>query len=396
MEEEKMREVLEERVRLKVSIIGVGNAGNQLLNEAIKHENVSVFAINSSDRDLRNSVTDDSIKSFIVGTEGRGAGKHRDVGVELFKQNGLQLVTAVPAFKQVCETADVIVVACSTAGGTGSSISPNLVGLLKKMYPNKIVIFSGILPRTNACIEEQENSIACLADVMKHDVPYILTDLDYYGDMPNHEAFPKCQSYIMNCIDVITGKYLNMSKYGMIDENDMRMIIGQPGYLSIYNLSGVKQSDLDQRTMQSMMIDLIKNSPAAPIMRDGILKNMGAILNMPDDMTDASMSSNYTELQGYIGRPITTYENYANVATPTGQMIIILSGQTQPINRINQMQDIVNEIKENAKRQKSFDLSELTKDSITGSREIPKFIAGIGNKEEVDADSAAADFFKNL
>ena len=30
MEEEKMREVLEERVRLKVSIIGVGNAGNQL------------------------------------------------------------------------------------------------------------------------------------------------------------------------------------------------------------------------------------------------------------------------------------------------------------------------------------------------------------------------------
>ena len=32
--------ILKDRVKLKISIIGIGNAGNQLLNEAIKREDV--------------------------------------------------------------------------------------------------------------------------------------------------------------------------------------------------------------------------------------------------------------------------------------------------------------------------------------------------------------------
>ena len=393
MTNERVSEMLENRTALKVSLIGVGNAGNQLLNEAIKHD-IEVFAINSSYADLNNSVVDKNIKSFIIGKEARGAGKNRKVALSFMKDNGLELMTAVPAFTDMCERSDVIIVAGSTAGGTGSGVCPTLVALMKQQYPGKIIIYCGILPRLTDSVKAQENSIGCLSDISDLNVPYILADLEHYQGVPNDVAYRDIQLYIIDCINSICGKYLNKSSYGMIDENDMRTVIAEPGYLSVYNLDKVSQSQLDKESMQQMMIKKIKQSPAAEIMRDGIVHQMAAIINMPEDMTDSSKASDYEELIGYIGRPLTIFENYAVTNGATGQMVIILSGQTTPYNRIAKMNEIVTEYAEKANKQKKLNLGDLLSADV--KEEIPEFLKGSTKTDEDEKKDQLASFFKNL
>lgn len=393
MQIERVNEMIENRAALQISLIGVGNAGNQLLNEAIKHD-IEVFAINSSYADLNNSVVDKNIKSFIIGKEARGAGKNRKVALSFMKDNGLELMTDVPVFTGMCERSDVIIVAGSTAGGTGSGVCPSLVALLKQQYPTKIIIYCGILPRLTDSVKAQENSIGCLSEVTELGVPYILADLEYYQGVPNDVAYREIQTYIIDCINSIRGKYLNKSSYGMIDENDMRTVIAEPGYLSVYNLNKVSQTQLDKESMQQMMIKKIKQSPAAEIMRDGIVHQMAAIINMPDDMTDSSKASDYEELIKYIGRPLTIFENYAITQGATGQMVIILSGQTTPYTRIAKMSDIVTEYNERANKQKKFNLGNLVSADLKD--EIPDFIKGGANQDSDEKKNQLADFFNKL
>lgn len=392
MEATQVNEMLRERASLKFSIIGVGNAGNQLLNVAYKN-GYDVFAINSSQMDLDHAVTIKEIPSYIVGREGRGAGKIRAKAVELFKDTGEELFTNVPYFGEMCDRSDVIVVSGATAGGTGSGICPPLIGLLKQMYPTKIIIYVGILPRLTDSVAAQENSIGCLTEIFSCEVPYILADLNYYTGVPNDQAYDKIQKYIVDCLNVLSGKYLHTSSYGMIDENDMRMVIQEPGYLSIYNLEKVTQDMLDKDSMQSMMVKLIKRSPAAPIQFDKIIKNMAAIVNISEDLTDSSRAGDYGELTTAIGRPLSVYENYAvSETTADGQMIIVLSGQTVPMNRIDKMIQIKNEAAENQKNQKKFEsaLNDAVASSLTGGRALP-------SSDTLDSDTKAgivAGFFK--
>ena len=393
MKIERVNEMLENRAALQISLIGVGNAGNQLLNEAIKHD-IDVFAINSSYADLNNSVVDKNIKSFIIGKEARGAGKNRKVALSFMKDNGLELMTDVPVFTEMCARSDVIIVAGSTAGGTGSGVCPSLVALLKQQYPGKIIIYCGILPRLTDSVKAQENSIGCLSEICDLNVPYMLADLDYYQGIPNDTAYRDIQLYIIDCINSIRGKYLNKSSYGMIDENDMRTVIAEPGYMAVYNLNKVSQSQLDKESMQQMMIKKIKQSPAAEIMRDGIVHQMAAIINMPEDMSDSSKASDYEELVGYIGRPLAIFENYAITQGATGQMVIILSGQTTPYNRIAKMNEIVTEYAEKANKQKKFNLNDLRSTDVT--EEIPEFLRGSGKTDAEEKKNQLANFFNNL
>lgn len=390
---ERANEMLADRVRLKISIIGIGNAGNQLLNEAIKRENIRVFAVNSSQKDLGNAVTNAEIPSFIIGHDAKGAGKSRESAAAFFQQNGAELATAVPAFSNMCDSSDVIIVAGSTAGGTGSGVAPQMIRLLQMMYNNKIIIYVGILPRITDAPKAQQNSIECLNEIQECKVPYLLADLDFYKGIPNNVAYQKIQQYLMDCIDIIGGRFLNHSQYGMIDENDMRVILSEPGYLSMYNLMDITQSQLEKESMQAQMMKLIKVSPAVERTRNGIINQMGVVLNTPEEMSDITMSSDYTELTDYIGTPISIFENFANVTGATGQMILILSGQSSPIARINEMNERAKQATGLA--QTDYDFKNMIEGFNTKDHKTNIDLTGETQEKNEDAKRAAAlSFFK--
>lgn len=336
---------LKEKVKIKIFLVACGNAGSQFADLAYKSGFDKVYCINSSSRDMDNDVLNAKIPCFLVGSDGRGAGMHREAAKDLFKMNYRQLFDNMQ-FKQYCEDSDVIVIGTSCSGGTGSGVSPIIVKALKQMYPNKIVMFYGILPRLTASDVELSNATACVSEIEDLNksglgIPYMLADLNYYEGISNEVAFAKVVEKMVSDIKVIAGDYLNYSKYRMIDENDMKVIISPSGYLSIYKLDNITQQMVDKETMQSMLIKQIKHSPAVDIARDGLVDQMAFIYNVPEDMGDSAKSGDYTEINNYVGRPLGIFENYAIVRGGTAQVILMISGQSYPVSKMTTINEII-------------------------------------------------------
>jgi hypothetical protein len=332
-EENNIHEALERNVRLKISIIGIGNAGNQIVGRAYK-EGYNVFAINSSYKDLSDAVLSEKIPSFIIGEEARGAGKVRELAVALFKENGKKLFTDNDVFADMIESSDVIFVVASTAGGTGSGAAPSLISLLKKMYPNKIVIYYGILPKITDSPTAQSNFLGCMSEISSLNIPYMLADLSYYENISNDVAYEEIGKHVINNIDIISGKYINYSPSGIIDENDMRVIISEPGYLSAYILDKVSADMIEHEGIQAQLINLIKKSPACDINRDKKVSQLGVIVNAPEEIVETTKTGNYDELNDYVGIPYGVFENYSISNTTMGQFIILYSGMNMSQARI--------------------------------------------------------------
>ncbi len=354
---ENIVDALKEKVKLKCACIGCGNAGSQFVDAAYKVGFKRVYCINSSSRDMDNDVLNEQIPCFLVGDDGRGAGMHREAAKELFKINFRQLFDNAK-FKDICDESDVIIVGTSCSGGTGSGVSPIIVKALKQLYPSKIVMFYGILPRHTASDVELSNSVACVSEIEELNkgdnalgIPYLLADLDYYEGISNEVAFVKVVEKMVTDIQVIAGDFLNYSKYRMIDENDMKVIISPSGYLSIYKLDNITQQMIDKESIQSMLIKQIKNSPAVDIARDGLVDQMAFIYSVPEDMGDSAKSGDYAEINKYVGRPLGVFENYAIVHGGTAQVILIVSGQSYPIGKMTMINEIITAGAEN-RRQK--------------------------------------------
>ena len=348
-------DALKEKVKLKVFCCGTGNAGSQFVDAAFKAGFKDAFCINSSSRDMDNDVLNANIPCFLVGSDGRGAGMNRNAAKELFKMNYRHLFEN-QKFVQYCEESDVIVVGTSCSGGTGSGVSPIVVKAIKQMYPNKIVMFYGILPRLTGSDVELSNAMACVAEIEELNkgglgIPYMLADLNYYEGISNEVAFVKVVEKMVTDIKVIAGDYLNYSKYRMIDENDMKVIISPAGYMSIYKIDNITQQMVDKESIQSMLIKQIKHSPAVEIARDGLVDQMAFIYSVPEDMGDSAKSGDYVEINNYVGRPLGIFENYAIVRGGTAQVILIVSGQSYPVGKMTTINEIIRSGAE-ARRQK--------------------------------------------
>lgn len=357
-EHPKLKNQLERDVRLNVFVIGVGNAGNQTVVYG-KKEGLNVFAINSSIKDLSDEVVDESIPSFIVGKEARGSGKNIDKGLDLFKKNGRELFQ-VESFMTSCQEADVIVVVSATGGGTGPSVSPEICRILTSMFPKKIIMYHGITPKNSDSNISFKNTLYCLNEIKNLNIPYGLTDLEWFADDPNDEAFIKADKYVIEWIKSIAGMYLNLSSSQMIDENDLKTIISEPGYLVAYQAKNITSTSLEHKSMQSMIIDAIKTGPAMMIQKDGISVQMGVIINCPDDLSEVTRSGNYNEIFEFIGHKPKNgiFENYATTNGTAGQIIVILSGMTYPVNRINDYIEAIKEQDEFLRKKKEIDISE--------------------------------------
>lgn len=359
-----LKSKLERDVRLNVFVIGVGNAGNQTIVYGHK-EGMNVFAVNSSIKDLSDQIVDEAIPSFLVGKEARGSGKNVAKGVALFKENGRDLFSN-SIFMDNCQKADVIVVVSATGGGTGPSVSPEICRILKKMFTDpetgvctKIIIYHGITPKNTDSNIAFSNTVYCLNEIKQLDIPYMLTDLNDYLNDANDDAFVKADKHVISCIKAISGSLLTMSSSQMIDENDLRSIISEAGYMAVYGVDGITSTALEKKSIQSMVIDKIKQGPAVMIQKDGISMQMGVVINCPDDMKETAKTGNYQEIFDFIGHKPKKgiYENYNVTNGTTGQIVVILSGMTYPINRISYYIDVIKEQEEFLKKRKDINIS---------------------------------------
>ena len=352
------KNALEKDVRLKVFIVGVGNAGNQTIVYGYR-EGMNVFAVNSSIKDMSDEIVDEHIPSYIIGKEARGSGKNIQKGVSLFKESGRELFTNKD-FIQNCQESDVIVVVSATGGGTGPSMSPEICRILQRMFDKKIIIYHGITPKNSDSNIAFSNTTYCLNEIKQLNIPYMLTDLSAFEDDANDTAFIKADKHVIECVKAISGRYLTMSSSQMIDENDLKSIISEAGYMAVYAVDNITSTQLETKTMQSMVIDKIRKGPAVMIQKDGISMQMGTMINCPDDMKEVTRSGNYQEIFDFIGHKPKNgiYENYGVTNGTDGQIVVILSGMTYPINRITYYIEEVKKQEEFLRKKKDIDTSE--------------------------------------
>ena len=326
--------------QLKVSLIGIGNAGCQAV-ELAKKEGHSVFCINSSQKDLDDKILDKTIPSFLIGNK-RGAGKNRESAKQFMKVELDRLFNQTTAFMDVVEEADVVVVAASTSGGTGSGAGPLMVNRLMAVYPNKVIIFFGILPKYSESAQAQFNTVECMNEVTnpRLHMVYMLSDLHAYEDLPNEEAYEKTSKYIVDCMNVIRGDTLKQTPYGMIDESDMLTILSAEGYMMINHRANITKNELEKGTTQSLMINMLKDTPAVHQQKGKIVRNLGIILNTTDTDEDPCKSGNFSELEEFIGHPLATFTNYAVTSSQRSDIAVIMSGMNKPIDRISECTEI--------------------------------------------------------
>lgn len=328
-----------ENVKLKLSVVGIGNGGCQVCSHLAKNGH-RVFCINSSQKDLDESILAKNIPSYLIGDK-RGAGRNRDTAKEFMKIE-LNKLFSNSVFTNLTDDADIIVVIASMGGGTGSGTGPLLVNRIQAMYPNKAVIFFGILPKHSESAQAQFNALDCMKEVSneKYPMTYMLADLSNFEDCASDEAYQKIAAYALDCMNVLRGDYNSESPYGMIDENDMLTILAETGYMMINRVSNISQKELDKRSIQSMMIDKISHGEAARFQKDRIVRKIGVIINTPSSANDPSRNGDFSELQEYTGYPLDTFVNYAVCDAPKGDAAVIMTGMSKPIDRMTECKDI--------------------------------------------------------
>lgn len=381
-------------VKLKLSVVGVGNAGCQAVQLA-KNYGHSVFAINSSEKDLADNIVDKSIKAILIGNK-RGAGKNRTTAKEFFKVE-LPKLFDNEEFLTIIEPSDIVVVVGSTAGGTGSGIGPLLTNRIQVTYPNKICIFFGVIPKYAESAQAQFNALECVNEASHESLkmPYILADLNKFEDLPNDEAYSKMTQYIVDVLNILRGDLLVDTPYGMIDESDLLTILAEPGYMSVYHLTDITQKKLEEKSTQEMLIEAIKSSPATMIQKDGIVHKMGVMINTPEQVNDPCKSGNYSVLQGFVGFPLDTFTNYAVASKPKGEVALIMSGLSKPIDRLSECTAIAKRFTDAINRKDNGSVAEEmneVKEVKASQNAIDRNkIIGLSNARVLDASKVSED-----
>jgi len=360
--------ILNERVKLKTSVVGVGFAGSY--NAQAIHEKLSIpaFIINSSIKDLSENIIKKDIPSFVIGDEGRGAGSDRQKSKELFKVNRKELVTEVESFVRMITNSDIIFIIFSSAGGTGSGTGPDLVRYCRRMYSTKTFIPIIIAPRKYDSALSQYNNLECINEIDALGGPYVIGDLDVFSSDKENVAYEKMSEWIIEVVQKLSGMDMELSDAGMMDENETLILISAPGYLVEYTIEVCSKS-LENDDIQGLLNKRILSSPAMLIQRDKHVAWGGLIVNLPEDLDDPITTGDVSKITSIIGEPKHLYKNFSVSKSTKGSVTLILSGMSLPHNRLSESKERVKEyLDAEAKSQRNIslaqDLAELNGDKV--------------------------------
>ena len=118
-----MNQKFEERV-VKIKVIGVGGAGNNVINRMIEAGvgGVDFIAINTDKQDLNKSVCQNKIQIGEKLTGGMGAGSKPEIGRQSAEESRAQIA-------KILEDTDMVFITAGMGGGTGTGAAPIVADL---------------------------------------------------------------------------------------------------------------------------------------------------------------------------------------------------------------------------------------------------------------------------
>lgn len=356
----------EEDVALQVAVVGLGNTGTQKTVRAYS-EGFNSFIINASVKDVNVEEIPPEIPCYVVG-DGRGSGGNRNTSKE-FTKNDLEDLFESEAFNETIQHADVVIVTYAGGGGYGSGSGPLLGNRIEALYPDKTILHYPIAPKMSEGVTAHNNFFEVCYELEKLKATYTIGDLSQREDKDNEEAFKEVDEHFVRFCKAIRGDYEIATAAGMIDERDKLTVLNQPGYFICEVIEDIPQQQLEEKTIQGLLIDEIKNSVAAQIECDKVVEQMAFIANVPTGADVDVNTRNMSEIKKYLANEAAPM--FVNITSEHSKPVyaaIIATGLSMPITRVTKSSELVKKYNE-SKHRKEVDMD----------AERQKMLGGVNN-----------------
>jgi len=276
--------------KIEVAMVGLGAAGGTLTEQAVASGlTESVLVLNSSYEDLESLKlipTENKVKLSEVG----GAAKDRVKIYEQFRKNGnpQKFMDAFDA-RIMNSPREIVFVAASGAGGTGSGLVVIIARMIRQKYPNLKVIPLIIMPGMNERGIAQQNALDCTRELESAGFCMIRVD---NSRIENNSIFEKYTEINKETIENLR-RFINfdkISKFQNIDVADRLAMFGDSGMLMI----GSSLVDPDEPSpMKAAVKRALETTPmtadiAGNIKRVAIQCEMDSVLYTEENRDDTS------------------------------------------------------------------------------------------------------------
>lgn len=255
--------VSERSVSIKMGVVGIGQAGSRIAEE-FSRLGYDAGVINTSAQDLAYINVPDEQKLLLEGSLG-GTGKDLDLGRQIFEQSSEQLTTFVEA---IAQGNDMLFLAVSGGGGTGSSSVDTMVPLLFSMGMPLGVIY--VLPKATEDAQSKKNSIETLARLAKMTSSNVISSLvvvdnarieQIYGGLSQSQFWSTANSAIVDPINLFNTLTSQPSQFTSLDPSDFGKIISC-GDCSVYGMVEV-ENYLEETALAEAVIKSLNSNMLA-------------------------------------------------------------------------------------------------------------------------------------
>ena len=270
---------------VKIKVIGVGGAGNNVINRMIASgvQGVEFVAINTDKQDLNKSTCKNKIQIGEKLTGGMGAGSKPDIGKKSAEESRALIAKAL-------EGTDMVFITAGMGGGTGTGGAPVVAGIAKEMgiltvgVVTKPFRFEARTRMNNALagIERLKENVDTLI-VIPNDK--LLEIVDRRTTMP--EALKKADEVLQQAVQGITD-LINLPALINLDFADVQTVMKDKGIAHI----GIGQAKGDDKALEA-----VKQAVASPLLETTIEGASHVIINISGDISlmDANDAASYVQ-----------------------------------------------------------------------------------------------------
>jgi cell division GTPase FtsZ len=263
-EVKEMIEVINRRdVSIEMAVIGVGQAGSRIA-EVFHRNDYDVGVINTSAQDLEFIDVLPHQKLFLDESLG-GTGKDLDLGREIFERS---VDTIVPFVDEVAEGNNMIYLAVSGGGGTGSSSVDTLVPMLFETGLPVGVIY--VLPKATEDAQSKKNSIETLARLARMTADNTVSNLivvdnarieQIYANLSQSKFWETANNAIVEPLHLFNSLTVEASRFTSLDPSDFGKIISC-GDCSTYGVMEVEDY-MEETALAEAVIDSLGSNMLA-------------------------------------------------------------------------------------------------------------------------------------
>lgn len=334
---------------LKIGVIGLGNAGNQVAVLANERLNCPAIAINSSDNDL--AMVNDKVKKIRISNEAGtsdGSAKNRKVAKSYLKDSIMSIISEDTEFVDMIKNMQVCFVVSSTGGGIGSGTAPILFKILKQQFAKTDVkfILVAITPVMGDKPVSHVNTLEYFKEVYTNleGATYMVYDNSKY-DLSSYILLPKVNEEIVKDMEVISCRFNYSTPYESIDNGDMLRLISFPGRLLVSRIVDIKEKDIDNQSIEDMIINNIKTNAHCETQRNKKIRAAGVITNLSTVLMD-TLNDNIPKVTEFVGAPEHNFKHiYINEDRKMANNVFtIYAGLSQINDKIRKITDRIEEI----------------------------------------------------